>query len=97
MKVLSLAVCLLTTVASMGCDQLELPSIFGIVRTNAEGVILEDDPSDWQPRCTIGTGFCVTPLMPNLVESRRSSSFEVMLSQDVFLTSYIEVSMPIYF
>ena len=90
MKALSIQVFILLAFVTAGCDQLETAPLSGVVHTDEQGMILEDDPGDWQPRCGGTNGFCITPLSPNPAEVDRQSSLTFTLSEAAFVSIRVE-------
>ncbi len=51
----------------------------GIVKTDSQGDILEEDPEDWQPRCTAQSKppLCVKPAYPNPTAERTTLEWTI--------------------
>jgi hypothetical protein len=76
LRLLPLALLLaLAGLALAGCDS--SGDSRDIAETDATGTVLDDDPDDWQPRCSEApTTFCANPAYPNPVPSSGTVTLE---------------------
>jgi len=65
----------------------------GIVETDSQGTILEDDPDDWQPRCSAQSNapLCLKPAYPNPTGAITTLEWTM---NDTFMVEFSVSNMP---